>query len=82
MRGHILYSGPGVKAVAGNTIQDCFDNASDTAKVIGIRTDNNSCWEYGDGYEDYIKTEEALLNRARRVMVCRDPTKDIMKKEC
>lgn len=72
-----------------DTIQGCFDNASENARVIGIRTAEhgndgfkNTCWEYGDGYQYYITNEEDLISPESHLMVCRDPTRDIMKKEC
>jgi hypothetical protein len=88
---HGTAAAPGYKVVAGSTIEECFNNASATAKVVGIRTQEHgdpdlksTCWEYGDGYKDYVTKGDpsTFLSQEANIMVCKNPAKDIMNHEC
>jgi hypothetical protein len=70
-----------------NTIEECYKNASPTAKVIGIRTEEHpqgkfkkTCFEYGDGYQTWV--DKPFIGKGAHVMTCKDPRKDLKKKEC
>jgi hypothetical protein len=70
-----------------NTIEECYKNASPTTKVIGIRTEEHpngdykkTCFEYGDGYQTWV--DKPFIGKGTHVMTCKDPRKDLKKKEC